>query len=301
VTILAVSSQVLVQNVIDGIALGCLYALLAIGLALIFGVLGLLNWAYGELIMVGGYVLVILSSIFLPLLIPLMVLVVVLVALVMERVAFRPVRRASAETMLITSFGVSFLLQSLALLIFGQNGRSANVASGLLRPVDVLGVSVARLDIVIVGVGGVLLGGLAVMLWRTTLGIQLRAAAQDFEVAQMLGVRANRVIAVAFALSGISAGAAALLLTIQTGVVTPTFGLTPVVIAFVAVILGGMGSLTGGALGGLIVGALSVAFQALLPESLRPYREAFLYTVVFIMLTVRPQGLILASHRIDRV
>lgn len=298
---LAVTSQFVIQNVIDGIALGCLYALLAIGLALIFGVLGLLNWAYGELIMVGAYALVVCGSLVLPVLIPVMILVVVLAALLMERIAFRPVRRESSETMLITSFGVSFLLQSVALLIFGQNGKSVDVANGLLTPVDILGVSVSWLSIVVVIVAGALLAGLALLLWRTTLGIQLRAAAQDFDVAQMLGVRANRVIAVAFALSGISAGAAAFLLSVQTGVVTPTFGLTPVVIAFVAVILGGMGSLLGGALGGFIVGALSVAFQAALPQSLRPYRDAFLYTVVFIMLTVRPQGLILSRNRIDRV
>lgn len=298
---LAVTSQYVIQNVIDGIALGCLYALLAIGLALIFGVLGLLNWAYGELIMVGAYALVVCGSLVLPVLIPVMILVVVLAALLMERIAFRPVRRESSETMLITSFGVSFLLQSVALLIFGQNGKSVTIGANLLEPVNLFGASISKLDLVVLIAGGLLLVGLWQLLWRTTLGIQLRAAAQDFEVAQMLGVRANRVIAVAFALSGISAGAAAFLLSVQTGVVTPTFGVTPVIIAFVAVILGGMGSLLGGALGGFLVGALSVAFQVLLPASLRPYREAFLYAVVFIVLTVRPQGLIPSPHRIDRV
>lgn len=298
---IGVTSQFVIQNVIDGIALGCLYAMLAIGLALIFGVLGLLNWAYGELIMVGGYVLVVFASVAVPVLIPLMVLVVVVFAVLMERIAFRPVRRASAETMLITSFGVSILLQSLAVLIFSRTGKTVEVGGSLLQPVDLLGISVSRLAMVVVIVGGALLAVLALVLWRTTLGIQLRAAAQDFDVAQMLGVRANRVIAFAFALSGISAGAAAFLLSVQTGVVTPTFGLTPVIIAFVAVILGGMGSLVGGALGGFIVGALSVALQTLLPESLAPYREAFLYTAVFAMLTIRPQGLVLAPHRIDRV
>jgi branched-chain amino acid transport system permease protein len=298
---LGATTQFIVQNIVDAIALGCLYALLALGLALIFGVLGLLNWAYGELIMVGAYVLVVMSSIVMPLLVPLMILIVVLVALLLERIAFRPVRTASAETMLITSFGVSFFLQSLALVIFGQTGKSATVANSLLQPVEIAGISIPRLDIVTVGLGATLLVGLTLLLTRTTLGIQLRAAAEDFEMARLLGVRANRVIAIAFVLSGISAAAAAFLLTVQTGIVTPSFGLTPVIVAFVAVILGGMGSLAGGALGGFSVGALSVALQALLPQSLRPYRDAFLYMLVFMMLTVRPQGLILAPHRIDRV
>ena len=298
---LAYTSQFLVQNLFDAIALGCLYAVLALGLALIFGVLGLLNWAYGELIMAGAYVLVVVTSVTLPILIPLMFLVVIVISLLLERVAFRPVRTATAETMLITSFGVSFFLQSLALIIFGQTGKSATIANSLLQPVNVFGVDVARLDVVIIIAGVVLLAGLTLLLARSTLGIQLRAAAQDFDMARMLGVKANRVIAMAFVLSGICAATAAFLLTVQTGIVTPTFGLNPVIIAFVAVILGGMGSLEGGALGGFLVGVLSVALQAFLPEALRPYRDAFLYLLVFLMLTVRPQGLIVASHRADRV
>jgi branched-chain amino acid transport system permease protein len=293
--------QYVVQNVIDAVALGSLYALLALGLALLFGVLGLLNWAHGELIMVGGYAVVLLSGLFLPLIVLAMIGVVVLLALTMERVAFRPVRGARPETMLVTSFGISFLLQSVALMVFGSRPRSTTVSSSLLEPVTVAGISIPRLDLVTVGVAAACLVSLTLLLSRTRLGIQLRGAAQDFEMTMLLGVNANRVIAVAFGISGLLATAAAFLLVAQTGVVTPTFGANPVLIAFTAVIVGGMGSLVGGAVGGFVIGALSVLLQAILPTSLDPFRDAFLFGFVLIMLIARPEGLVVDRNRVTRV
>lgn len=295
------SAQFVVQNVINAVALGSLYALLALGLALLFGVLGLLNWAHGELIMVGGYSVVLLAGLFLPLALLAMVAIVVLLAVLMERVAFRPVRSARPETMLVTSFGVSFLLQSVALMIFGSRPRSSTVSASLLEPVSIAGISIPRLDLVTVAVAAVCLIALTLLLARTRLGIQLRGAAQDFEMTMLLGVNANRVIAVAFGISGLLASAAAFLLVAQTGVVTPTFGANPVLIAFTAVIVGGMGSLVGGAVGGFVIGALSVLLQAVLPGSLDPFRDAFVFAFVLAMLIARPEGLIVDKHRVNRI
>lgn len=300
-TTFAVSTQFVLQNVVDAVSLGVLYALLALGLALLFGVLGLLNWAHGELVMVGAYTLVILGGIAVPLVIPIMTAVVVIVALAMERAAFRPVRRASTATLLVTSFGVSMLVQNLAYMIFGATPKSSTVSAELLRPLDILGLSVPKLNIVIVAVGAALLVGLTLLLSRTRLGIQLRAAAQDFEMALVLGVKANRVIAVAFALSGVLATAAAFLLVAQTGVVTPTFGANPVLIAFTAVIVGGMGSLVGGTVGGFVIGAITVTLQAVLPGSLDPFRDALVFSFVLAILIFRPQGLIVDKHRVNRI
>jgi branched-chain amino acid transport system permease protein len=301
ITVAAVSVQFVIQNVVDAISLGFLYALLALGLALIYGVMGLLNWAHGELIMVGAYTVVMLAGLATPLVIVAAALAVVVVALLMERLAFRPVRTATPETALITSFGVSFLLQSLAFLIFGPTPKTSSVSANLLKPLHIGSVSIPRLDVVTVVVGAVLLTGLTLLLARTKLGIQLRAAAADFQMAQLLGVRANRVIAVAFAIAGVLGAVTAYLWVAQTGTVTPSFGFNPVLIAFTAVILGGMGSLFGGALGGFVVGAVSVTLQATLPGSLGPFRDAFLFTFVFAMLVFRPQGLIVPRHAVNRI
>ncbi len=293
--------QNVAQNVVDAVSLGSVYALLTLGLALMFGVMGLLNWAYGELMMVGGYTLVVVSGTSFVVAVPLMIVVVVICAVAMEIIAFRPVRKAGEDAMLITSFGVSFLLQSLALLIFSATPQGFSVPSGLLESVQIAGLSVGVLDVVTIVCGAILLVGVTLMLTRSRIGVQLRAASEDFGMAQLLGVRADRVIATAFALSGLLAAVGAFMYAAKNGVVTPGFGLAPLVIAFVAVTVGGMGSLVGGAVGGFLIGVVSVALQVLLPDSLVPFRDAFLFALVFVVLAVRPQGLIVSHAVVDRV
>jgi branched-chain amino acid transport system permease protein len=150
-------------------------------------------------------------------------------------------------------------------------------------------------------VSAVLLVGLTWFLRSSRLGLQMRAAAEDFRMARVLGVRANRVIAMAFALSGILAAAVSCFLVVQTGVVQPRMGLQLVVIAFVGTVIGGLGSLTGAALGGFLVGAASILLQALLPPDLRVFREAFVFVAVALVLLFRPQGLIPARGLKERI
>ena len=138
-------------------------------------------------------------------------------------------------------------------------------------------------------------------LTRTRIGVQMRAAAEDFRMARLLGVRANRVIATAFAISGLAAALAAFVLVAQTGTVSPTMGLSPVLVGFVAMVLGGMGSLRGAVLGGYVLGVVTVALQSYLPLEMRFYRDAFAYTVVILVLLVRPQGLVVARSTTQRV
>jgi branched-chain amino acid transport system permease protein len=289
------------QNLIDAISQGGLYALFAIGIALIFGIMGLVNFAHGELIMCGAYALVIISGPPPIVRVAASIALVVVLALAMERVAFRPVRGASASTLLVTSFAVSYLLQNLAILILGATPRSTTVSESLSRSISVAGLSVPKLQIVAIVTTIVLLGGLAAFLGRTTLGVQMRAAAEDFPAARLLGVRANQVIALSFAISGVLAGVAAVLLVAQTGTVTATIGLTPVLIGFIAAVLGGMSSLPGAALGGFVLGGSGVVLQAVLPLDLRPYRDALLFGAVLIFMVVRPQGLVSARGAVTRV
>jgi len=286
-----VTLELVIQYLVDAISLGSLYALFALGIALIFGIMRLVNFAHGELVMVGAFAVVLIP---LPdaVLIPLTLVLVVALALAMERIAFRPVRDASPATLLITSFALSFLLQNLAALIWGSTPRSTGFAASLGGSFTLGSVSIQKLDVVVVGVTLGLLLGVALFLRETTIGTQMRAAAEDFRMARVLGIRADRVVSVAFALSGLLAGVAAVLLTARTGSVSPTIGVNVVLYAFIATVVGGMGSLRGAVVGGFSIGALTVALQAMLPLALRPYRDAFVFAAVLAALVARPQGLV---------
>ena len=292
------------QYVIDALSLGSVYALIALGLALIFGIMRFVNFAYGEFIMVGAYALVVTSTstglAFLAMAIITLVVVVVL-SLGIERVAFRPLRGADPSTLLITSFAISYLLQNLALLIFGSRDKGVTFPSWATDSFNIGAISIRELSVITVVVVTSLLVGLARFSNHTRLGLQMRAAAEDFEMSRLLGVPANRVIATVFLLSGGLAGVAAILLVAETGSVTPLMGVTPVIVAFVAIVVGGLGSLQGAVLGGYLLGILSVALQATLPIGLRGFRDAFLYSIVIVILIFRPAGLLAHSTRGERV
>jgi branched-chain amino acid transport system permease protein len=290
-----------VQIAIDALSLGALYALIALGIALIFGIMNLINFAYGELMMIGGYCMVLVASAWAPVMVIATLAVVVIAALLMDRIAFKPVREADATTLLVTSFALSYLLQNLAIMIFGSLPRTTGAGSSLDRSILIGDVAVSRLDLVVIGVAAALIVGLVLLVRRTTIGIQMRAAAEDFEIARVMGVNANRVIAVGFAISGLLAGVAGFFLVAQSGSVSPTFGVSAVLIAFIATIVGGLGSLQGAVLAGVGLGAVTTAFQELLPSGLVPYRDAFVFLVVLLTLILRPQGLIPQTARATRV
>lgn len=291
----------IIQHVVDAITFGSLYALLALGIALIFGVMQLINFAYGELIMGGAYVLALVGGLPLAALLFLTVFVAMALSVLTERVAFRPVRDADPATLLVTSFAVSYLLQNLALLIFGSLPKTVNVSSSLSTAVHIGGVSISRLDLAVTITTVVVLVGLSQFLRRSALGTQMRAAAEDFTMARLVGVRADKVIAAAFALSGFLAGLAAIALVVKTGTVTPKIGASGAIFGFVAVILGGMGSILGAVFGAYALGALTVLLQVALPISLRPYRDAFLFAIVIGMLVWRPEGLLVTRSRTTRI
>jgi branched-chain amino acid transport system permease protein len=291
----------LVQHIIDAVSAGSLYALFALGVAFIFGVARIVNFAHGELIMVAGYVVLITVGIAWPLVLIAVVAAIVVLSLVMERVVFRPVRQADAVSVLVMAFSLSVFLQNAALAIAGPRAKSVNFLDGLTRPLTIGGIRIPWLDVVTIVVTVLLLAGCALLLRRAPIGRQLRAAAEDFGMARMVGVRANTVIATAFAVSGALAAVGGILLTVQTGSLTPGLGLQPVLIAFIATVIGGMGSLVGAVLGGYLLGAMTVLLQVTLPDSLIPYRDAFVFGLVILALLVRPQGLVPAPAGVERV
>jgi branched-chain amino acid transport system permease protein len=297
-----------IQDVINALSLGGLYALAALGIALIFGVMRLINFAHGELIMVGAYALWIFADYEWPITLGLTIVLVAVLAVIMERVAFRPVRDAPAATLLVTSFFVASVLQNLAIIIFGSRPKTMSILPGLLNEVEVGTVRIQEIDIVTVAVSLGLLAAVALFLTRTLTGIQIRAASENFSMARLLGVRGNRVIPTAFLISGILAAVVAIFLIGRTGNVFPTVGLQPALVGFIATVLGGMGSLNGAVLGGFVLGALTVGLQSRLPADVywfgspvASYRDAFVFAAVILLLIWKPNGLLPARMEGDRV
>jgi branched-chain amino acid transport system permease protein len=279
------------QSLIDGVGLGAVYAVVGVGIGLVFGVMRLVNFAYGELITAGGYTLAMLSGAPGIVAIAACFAVVVALALLQERIAFRPLRGASPATMLIATFAVSFLLQNVYLLAFGSRGSTVGTLGGLNTAIAVGSLRIRWITIVATIAGGVLLAGLTFVLNRTMLGLQLRAAAVDFQTARTLGVRANRVITWAFAISGMLAASVAVLLTVQSPLVTPDYGVSVTIFALVGVVVGGLDRLLTASLGGFAIGFATAFVGDLLPSSGSVYLPSVVYGLVIIVLLLRPSGL----------
>jgi branched-chain amino acid transport system permease protein len=256
------------------------------------------NFAYGELIMVAGYTLYLLDGSPLPWLVMALVaiLAAVLASVLTERVAFRPVREKSLTAMLITSFAVSTLFQNAALLLISPRARVVPLPDLFTQNFMIGGVLIQVRDLLAVVVSLTMLAIFTLLLNRTVLGIALRAAADNFRMTRMLGVPANLVISLAFAISGLLAGVVALFWLGRTASVTPGIGLEPLIVAFVATVVGGLNSLLGAVVGGYVLALMTVGINTFLPQNLVDYRQAFTFGLVILILLFRPEGLIRARR-----
>jgi branched-chain amino acid transport system permease protein len=281
----------ILQYIINGIALGAVYALAAVGIALIFGVLRLVNFAYGELITIGAYVLAITSDWPVPLSLIACVAASVALAILTDRLAFKPLRQAPPATLLVATFALAFGLEAVWRLVFGVEGRSADVLGSLNTTAVNGAIDIRWVTIVEVIAGVVLLSGIAVFLRRSPLGLQMRAAATDIATARTLGIRADRVIMAAFALSGFLAAVVAMLLTVSSPLVTPTLGLQVTTFALVGVVVGGMDNLVTATLGGFAVGFVNSMLGDVLGADLRVFLTSFTFLAVILVLILRPAGL----------
>jgi branched-chain amino acid transport system permease protein len=278
------------QTLVDAVALGSLYALVAMGIGLIFGVMRLVNFAHGELLTAGAYALFLTNE--LPLAVSILALfVTVIVFALATEVTVRPLRTASPAAMLVTTFALSFLLQSVFLVVWGSQGDNAGILPELNRAVEIGGLRVRWVTIASIGVGGLLLAATALLLNRTTIGLEMRAAAHDFRTARLLGVRANRVIRFAFVLAGVLAAAATLMLVVQRPLVTPAFGFALVIPALVGVVVGGLDRLTSATLGGFAIGFGTSVLGDILPADGRVFLPSVVFALVIVVLLLRPSGL----------
>ena len=281
------------QTQVDAIGLGAVFALMAVGIGLVFGVMRLVNFAYGQLVMAGAFALAFASEHDWPVGvgIALCFAVVLGLSLAMERVVFRPLRTQSAAVMLIATFAVAFLLQSIALLWFGPLGKTATSLVDLNRPISVGGAEIRKITIVEIVVAAICLAVLMLLLERTSIGLHMRAAAMDAQTARLLGVRANFVSTVAVLIAGVLAAVVAVLLTVQYPTVTPTYALPETILVLAGVVVGGMTRLLSATLGGFFIGYVSGLLGGALPSSQFQYLPSFVFGLVILVLLVRPDGL----------
>jgi branched-chain amino acid transport system permease protein len=281
------------QTIADAVSLGGIYALMAVGIGLVFGVLRLVNFAYGQLIMAGAFALALASQWNWPLWagILLCFAVVLVLSEAMDQLVFRPLRGQTPAVMLVATFAVAFLLQSVALLWFGALGKIATSVSSLNTPWVIGGVDIRKISVVAVLVTLGCLFALQLLLVRTSVGLHMRAAAMDFTTSRLLGVRANRVIGSAVLVSGFFAGVVAILLTVQFPLVTPSFALRDTIVVLAGVVLGGLNRPVPATLGGFTIGFASGFLGGALPTNQSQYLDSFLFAAVILVLLVRPNGL----------
>ena len=288
------------QSLVDALSLGALYGLAALAIGLVFGVMRLVNFAHGEIITAAAYTLIFTWDKGALVSIVLSVIAAMVLAVLMEFFVFRRLRTSTPATLLIASFGLSFLLQRVYESVFGTNVRTAPVANGLSGSVNVLGLRLQILSLVTIILTAVLLVGVHSFLTRTSMGLQVRAASADFRTARLLGVRANRVIMLTFALSGVLAAAVAFVMTAQTGAVGPTFGMPLTVLALVGAVIGGINRINGALVGGFAMGFASSMFSSWLPQGVVQFRDAFVFLLVIVVLLVKPQGLLAGAGTVER-
>jgi len=286
------------QQLINGLSLGAIYALIALGYSMVYGLLKFINFAHGDVLMIGAfagyYAAPIVRQLFpdpwmttAAVLIWAMVVCAVL-GMIIERLAYRPLRNQPKLAVLITSIGVSLLLSYGGQIVFGVNQKAF---PDLLPPIRIAlgeGVTISGNHLLVMVVTLILLIGLREVVLRTRFGLALRALSQNRDAAALMGVNSNAVISLTFALGSALAGAAGVLYAMNIHSIEPLMGTLPGIKAFVAAVLGGIGSLPGAAVGGLLLG-LS---ECLLGGSfLSPYRDAIAFGILIVILLIRPSGL----------
>jgi branched-chain amino acid transport system permease protein len=282
------------QTIVDAVGLGAVYALMAVGIGLVFGVLRLINFAYGQLIMAGAYTLAFTATWPVAASVVTCFAVVIVLTMAMERAVFRPLRTQSPAVMLVTTFAIAFLLQSIALLIDTRDDTIGEVAvsvAPLNQAITVAGVDVRKVTIVAIVVAVASLALLVLLLGRTRIGLHMRAAATDFRTARLLGVRADRVISFAVLLSGVLAATVAVILTVQFPLVSPDFALRDTIIVLVGVVLGGIDRLWTATLGGFAIGFASGVINGALPTDKTVFLPSVVFALVILVLLLRPAGL----------
>lgn len=281
----------MLQQLVNGLILGSVYALLALGYTMVYGIIRLINFAHGDLFMMGAFIGYWLISAFQMNFFVALILTMVLTAalgVIIEFLAYRPLRHSTKIAALITAIGVSFLLEYGMVYLVGANVRAFPQALETVR-YDLGAFSVTNIQLIILGVSIFLMLALNFIVKQTKMGKAMRAVSVDSDAAQLMGINVNSTISFTFALGSALAGAAGVLIGLYYNSVEPLMGMTPGIKAFVAAVLGGIGIIPGAALGGFLIGLLETLSVTI---GLSSYRDAVVYVILIIILLVRPAGIL---------
>ena len=296
--------KILIEFAINTISMGSLYALIALGLVFVFGICQLVNFAYGEFFAVSAYALYFLGTLTnlpWPLVFLFGILAGVTIAFLCEVIAFRPFRERSLDALLVTSFAVSVILQRVYQLAISPRSRAVPIPKFMNKTVTLFGVMTPMRNPLIVLTTVVLLIALLLLMKKTTLGIAMRGASENFTAARLMGVPADLVILAAFVISGFLAGVVAIFISARTGSVDPVVGSGPLLIGFIAVVIGGMHSLPGSVAGGYVYAVIANVLSLTLPTTMLSFRDAIMFAIVIAFLVLKPEGMIRGNYHEERV
>lgn len=287
-----------IETLVNGLSMGSTYAMIALGYTMVYGIAKMLNFAHGDIIMVGGYMLFVILSMtgnpFLGLLAA--VVFCVILGVCIEKVAYKPLRGASPLAVLITAIGVSYLLQSTAQIIFGTAPKMVNVAD--LGSISLGEVNVPVYTLVTLACSMVIMTALTLFVKYTRTGRAMIAVSEDKGAAQLMGINVNKIIMITFAIGSALAAFAGLFMLMKSPSLTNTLGAMPGIKAFTAAVIGGIGSIPGAMLGGILMGVVEAI--SLTVPAIAPYTDAIEFLILIIILLVRPTG-ILGKKRREKV
>lgn len=293
---------VFLQQLANGISLGSLYALLAIGYTMVYGILRLTNFAHGEIFMIGSFLAfygVAFTSLPWWLIFTVTSIITGLLGVLLERVAYKPLRSSAIINMMISAIGASYLLQNLGVLVFGGRPKAFPIPSVLRKAVNIGGVSVSSISLIIPGVTIVLLIILTYVLQKTKTGMAMRALSMDQEAANLMGINIDLIISITFFIGSFLAGVGGVMWSIKYPQIQPLMGVTPGIKCFIVAVIGGIGSISGAVLGGYILGLGEILLIAFLPN-LTGYRDAFAFVLLIITLLIKPTG-IMGKKEVEKV
>ena len=281
----------MLQQLVNGLILGSVYALLALGYTMVYGIIKLINFAHGDIYMIGafmGYYLINILKFDFFLSLILAMIGTAILGVVIEFLAYRPLRNSTRIAALITAIGVSFLLQNGMIFFVGANTRSFPQVIKTVR-FNLGPISISNIQLLILGISIFLMVALQFIVQKTKMGKAMRAVSVDSDAAQLMGINVNRTISFTFALGSALAGAAGVLIALYYNSLEPLMGMTPGIKSFVAAVLGGIGIIPGAALGGFVIGLLETFATAL---GLSDFRDAIVYAILIVILLIRPAGIL---------
>jgi len=288
-----VTTTIFFQQLTNGISLGSLYALVAIGYTMVYGILRLINFAHGDLLMVAAYTAIYAVTMFtLPwyLSFPLAIALTGCIGILLDKVAYKPLRDAPRISLLISAIGASFLLENLALVIIGGVPKGFPRPDMFAKVIEILGVRIQILTIYIPLMTLVFLMALLYIVYRTKVGKAMRAASKDIETTRLMGINVDRIIALTFLMGSSLAAAGGIMWAMKYPQVNPFMGVIPGLKAFIAAVLGGIGNIIGAVVGGFALGLGEILLVAFFPQ-LAQYRDAFAFVILILVLLFRPTGI----------